>query len=251
MTTPSTSVAGMAGYVVSLPGLTSPDFSSWSLPPLEAPLLWELPTASQGLPGVGRSIQIRVTTERHARAQLVQGPRGLAQGLRCRPHQHCAHLRWHCLSVSHHLASHQLRTNRRYSRQASPLGGESLSTPPWIKLPPLVVKAWRTMGDRGLEGGEMVANLPVTPGECKRRQVGRCLVRKVISPPGQHQMFPQPQHLREPRLSRVVSQGLHPMILHNWLPNTVVQGGRRTLSMCLRSTTSIKLPPIRRQSGSG
>ena len=37
MTTPSTSVAGMPGYVVPLPGLTPPDFSSWSLPPPEAP----------------------------------------------------------------------------------------------------------------------------------------------------------------------------------------------------------------------
>ena len=35
MTTPSTSVAGMPGYVVPLLGLTPPDFSSWSLPPPE------------------------------------------------------------------------------------------------------------------------------------------------------------------------------------------------------------------------
>ena len=37
MTTPSTSVAGMPGYVVPPLGLTPPDFSSWSLPPPEAP----------------------------------------------------------------------------------------------------------------------------------------------------------------------------------------------------------------------
>ena len=37
MTTPSTTVAGMSGYVVPPPGLTPPDFSSWSLPPAEAP----------------------------------------------------------------------------------------------------------------------------------------------------------------------------------------------------------------------
>ena len=79
MTTPSTSVAGMAGYVVPLPGLTPPDFSSWSLPPPEAPLSQGLPTALQELPGVGRSIQIRAATKRQARAQLAQGPRGLAQ----------------------------------------------------------------------------------------------------------------------------------------------------------------------------
>ena len=143
--------------------------------------------------------------------------------LRCYPRRCCAHLRWHHLSISHHLASHQLRTNRQYSHQASPLGGESLLTPPSIKLPPLVVKARRTVGDRGLEGGEMVANLPVAPRECNRRQVGRHLIRRVISPPGQHQMFPQPQHLREPRLSQAVGQGLCPMIPHDWPPNTIVQ----------------------------
>ena len=79
MTTPSTSVAGMPGYVGPPPGLTPPDFSSWSLPPPEAPLPQGLPTASQGLPGIGRSMQIRATVERHAQAQLVQGPWALAQ----------------------------------------------------------------------------------------------------------------------------------------------------------------------------
>ena len=37
MTTPSTSSAGMPGYVAPPPGLTPPDFSSWSLPPPEDP----------------------------------------------------------------------------------------------------------------------------------------------------------------------------------------------------------------------
>ena len=43
MTTPSTSVAGMPGYVVPLPGLTPQDFSSWSLPPPEAPYPGDYP----------------------------------------------------------------------------------------------------------------------------------------------------------------------------------------------------------------
>ena len=73
MTTPSTTVAGMPGYVAPPPGLTPPDFSSWSLPPPEAPLSRGLPTASQGLPGIGRSTLIRGAVERHARAQLVPG----------------------------------------------------------------------------------------------------------------------------------------------------------------------------------
>ena len=77
MTTPSTSVACMVGYVAPLPGLPLPDFSSWSLPPPEAPLPQGLPAASQGLSHIRRSIQVRATVERQARAQLAQGPRGL------------------------------------------------------------------------------------------------------------------------------------------------------------------------------
>ena len=79
MTTPSTSVAGMPGYVVPPLGLTPPDFSSWSLLPPEPPLPQGLPTALQGLSHIGRSIQVRATVERQAQAQLAQGPRGLAQ----------------------------------------------------------------------------------------------------------------------------------------------------------------------------
>ena len=37
MTTPSTTVSGMSGYVAPPPSLTPPDFSSWRLPPPEAP----------------------------------------------------------------------------------------------------------------------------------------------------------------------------------------------------------------------
>ena len=37
VTTPSTSAAGMSGYVVPPPGLSPPDFPSWSLPPPETP----------------------------------------------------------------------------------------------------------------------------------------------------------------------------------------------------------------------
>ena len=79
MTTPSTSVAGMPGYVVPLPGITPPDFSIWSLPPPEVPPPWGLCAAVQGLSCVGRSIQVRAVAERQARAQLEQCPRGLPQ----------------------------------------------------------------------------------------------------------------------------------------------------------------------------
>ena len=85
MTTPSTSVAGMPGYVAPLPGITPPDFFNWSLPPPEAPLPQGLPTVSQGLSHIGRSIQVRAAAERQARAQLAQGPRGLAQPAQTQP----------------------------------------------------------------------------------------------------------------------------------------------------------------------
>ena len=85
MTTPSTSVAGMSGYVVPPLGLTPPDFSSWSLPPPEVLPPWGLPAALQGLSHIGRSIQVRAAVERQARVQLVQGPRGLAQPAQTQP----------------------------------------------------------------------------------------------------------------------------------------------------------------------
>ena len=124
-------------------------------------------------------------------------------GLRCHLRQCHALLRWHHLSVSHHLASQQLHTSRRYSHQASLPGGESLSTPLPTKLPPPVVKVLRATGDRVLEVGKTVADLPVTPGERKRsppsrRQVGRHLIRRVISPLGYLPTFPQLQHPKYP-----------------------------------------------------
>ena len=85
MTTPSTTVAGMSRYVAPPPGLTPPDFSSWRLLPPEAPPSGGLPAAPQGLPGVGRSLMMRGTAERNARAQMVQGPSSLAQQAQTQP----------------------------------------------------------------------------------------------------------------------------------------------------------------------
>ena len=132
----------------------------------------------------------------------VYGPQ--PNGLRCHLRWCHTHPRWHRLSVSHHLAGQQLCTSRPYSWQASLLGGESLLTPLPTKLPPLAVKALRSTGDRGPEDREMVADLPVAPGECKRRQVGRRLVWRAIFPQGQHQMFPKLPHLKVLRLNGMV-----------------------------------------------
>ena len=53
MTAPSTTAAGMSGYVPPPPGLPLIDFSNWRLPPPEAPASRGLPTAPPGLPGSG------------------------------------------------------------------------------------------------------------------------------------------------------------------------------------------------------
>ena len=53
MTTPSTTVAGMSGYVAPPLGLTLPDFSSWRLLPPEAPHLGDYPQLHQAYLGLG------------------------------------------------------------------------------------------------------------------------------------------------------------------------------------------------------
>ena len=85
MTTPTTSVVGMPGYVPPPLGLTPPDLSIWSLPPPETPLPRGLPAALQYLPPIGRSRQLHATLERHVRAQLVQASLALAQQAQMSP----------------------------------------------------------------------------------------------------------------------------------------------------------------------
>ena len=79
MTTPSTTAAGMSGYVAPPLGLPPIDFSSWRLPPPEAPPSGGLPAAPSGLPGVGKAAMLRGAIERNARAQMAQYPGSLAQ----------------------------------------------------------------------------------------------------------------------------------------------------------------------------
>ena len=85
MTTPSTTAAGMSGYVAPPLGLPPIDFSSWRLLPPEAPASRGLPAAPSGLPGVGRSTMLRSPIEKNARAQMVQCPGGLAQWPQTQP----------------------------------------------------------------------------------------------------------------------------------------------------------------------
>ena len=243
MTTPSTSVAGMPGYVVPPPGITPPDFSSWSLPPPEAPLPQGLPTVLQGLSHIRRSIQVRAAVERQALAQLAQGPRGLAQSAQTQPTS--APCTPQMAPPLHQPPPWWPAT---LYQQVVQLPGKSIGrgvtfNPSVDKTAPAGGPSSQNCGRPTTRGwgdsGQSVSH----PRGCKRRQVCSCHIRRVISPPGQHQVFHHPWHLKEPRLSRAVSQGLSPIIPHDWLPNTIVRDGRRTLSMCSGSTT------LRRQSG--
>ena len=78
-TAPSTTAAGMSGYIPPPPGLPPIDFSNWRLPLPEATASRGLPTAPPSLPGVGRSIWLRGTAKRIVGAQMAQCPGGLAQ----------------------------------------------------------------------------------------------------------------------------------------------------------------------------
>ena len=85
MTAPSTTAAGMSGYIPPPPGLPPIDFSNWRLPPPEAPASRGLPTAPPSLPGVRRSVRLRGVAKRIAGAQMVQRPGGLAQQMLAPP----------------------------------------------------------------------------------------------------------------------------------------------------------------------
>ena len=246
MTTPSTTVSGMSGYVAPPPGLPPIDFSSWRLLPPEAPPSGGLPTAPQGLPGTRRSLMMRGTAERNARAQMVQGPGGLAQWAQTQPMSVPCTPQMVPPLCQPLVATH---TSRQYSCQRSPPGGEWLPTPSQVKLPPRVVQVHRTTGDLQLEGGEMVVDPSVTQEVCRRRRVGSHHVRRAICPPGQCQVFHHQWHLKGHSLSEEV--GLRPptMIPLNWRQNFAALDGKRTLSMCSGSNTNTTLPPLRRQSG--
>ena len=81
MTAPSTPAAGMSGYLPPPPGLPPIDFSTWRLPPPEAPV-YRGPTAPPNLPGVGRSAGLRGTVKRITGAPR---PGGLAQQMPALP----------------------------------------------------------------------------------------------------------------------------------------------------------------------
>ena len=73
----STSMGGMPGYVVPPPGLTPPDYSIWSMPPLESSLPEGLPGSPWYRPPIGRAAQLRAALDRQAQvlwAPALQAP---------------------------------------------------------------------------------------------------------------------------------------------------------------------------------
>ena len=169
MTSPSTTAAGMSGYVPPPPGLIPIDFSNWRLLPPEAPASRGLPTAPPGLPGVGRSIRLRGVAEKNTGAQMVQHPSDLAQRtptpptlVPCMPQTAPPH----CQPP---LAGRPRCISRRYNCQSSPRGGGLLLMPPQIKLLPWAVPVHRTTEELTREGGEVAADPSVTQEACRRR----------------------------------------------------------------------------------
>ena len=249
MTTPSTSVAGMPGYVVPPPGITPPDFSSWSLPPPEVPPPQGLPAASQGLSHVGRSIQVRAMAERQAWAQLAQCPRGLVQPAQTQPP--VAPCTPQMVPPLHQPPPGWPRTQ---CPQVVQLPGKSTRrgvtfNPSTDKTPPMGGPSSQDHGrptTRGWgDGGQSVSHprgvqetASVQP-PCKEGDLPSGSMPSVPPPVAPERTPPQ--------------QGGWPKTSHHvpcdWRQNSTARGRRRTLSMCSRSTTNTTLPPLGRWSG--
>ena len=169
MTSPTTTAAGMSGYVPPLPGLTPIDFSNWRLLPPEAPASRGLPTAPPGLPGVGKSIRLRGMAKRIVGAQMAQRPGGLAQQTLTLPT--LALCTPQMVPPLHQPPPGQLAM--LYQQVVQPpkksMGRRVTPDHPQIKLLPWVVRVHTTAEDLTLEGGEAVANPSVTQEACRRR----------------------------------------------------------------------------------
>ena len=74
VTTLSTSMGGMPGYMAPPPGLTPPDFSIWSMPPLEASLPKGLPVSLRYQPPIGRAAHMRAIPDRQAEVLWAPAP---------------------------------------------------------------------------------------------------------------------------------------------------------------------------------
>ena len=78
VTTLSTSMGDVPGYVAPPPGFTPPDFSIWSMPPQEASLPKGLPASPRYRPAVGRATHMRATLDRQAQVPWALVPQAPA-----------------------------------------------------------------------------------------------------------------------------------------------------------------------------
>ena len=226
MTTPSTTAAGMSGYLAPPLGLPPIDFSSWRLPPPEAPASRGLPAAPSGLPGVMKSLMLRGVAERNTRAQTG----GLAQWAQTqststpRMPQMVPPLHQPLPERPAMLYQQAVQLPKKFT------GRGVASNPSADKTAPGAVHVHRTAEDLPLEGGEMVADPSVTPEACRGRRVCSHCIRRAICPPGQCPVFHHQWHLKEPRLSMEVSQGPPSVIPCDWQQNFAAVVGRSFLN---------------------
>ena len=261
MTAPTTTAAGMPRYIPPPPGLPLKDFSNWRLPPPEAPASRGLPTPPTSLPGVGRSIRLRGTAKRIAGAQMVQSQGSLAQWMPtppmplpcmpqmalplCQPPPGLPAMSAPCTPQMapplHQPPPGKLAMpyQRAVQLPKKPAGRGVTSDPPWMKLPLWVAQVHRTIEDLTREGGEVVADPPVTPEACRIGQVHSHCIRRAICLPGRHPVVHHHhQHLKEPSLSGEVSQGPPSAIPCGWWHTFIAVVGGRTWSISSGSTTN-------------
>ena len=204
------------------------------MPPPEIPPPRGLPVAPQGLPGIGRSEMIKSAVGRYARAQLAAGPRAPGQHVLAPP-----------MSVpsAPQVAPplHQPRPNKAATpyQQAVQVPGKSTGRGVTVDSPsdraaPTASQTTQDCGRQQTSGGVTEASRPVTPGVHE----------------GQHQMYPQLPPRKSLRLNEAALQRPQALTLHCLWQNSAAVGGRKTLSMCSRSTISTTYkPPTGRLNG--
>ena len=248
MTTPSTTSAGMSGYVPPPPGLPPIDFSNWRLPPPEALASRGLPTAPPSLPGVRRSIRLRGTAKRIAGAQMAQRPGSLAQRMPTPPMSVLCMPQMAPPLCQPPPGWPAMPYQQAVQPPKKPAGRGVASDTPTDKTAPM---GSASSQDRGRSNKRGQGGSGRSVEACRKRRVHSHHIRRAICPPGRRPVFHHHQHLKEPSLSGEVGQGPPSAIPRGWQQNFAAVGGRRTWSIFSGSTTNSTLPPLRRLNGQG
>ena len=151
-------MGGTPGYVAPTPGLTPPDFSIWSIPPLEAPLPPGLPASLRYRPPTGRATQMRAAIERQAQLLWAQVP--LAP-----PPQAPQMVPPLCQPLPSSGSQPATPYQQVVQPPSKPKGGESPLTPLLINLWLWVVKTPMVVAGRELKAKVTTPGPPVLPRE--------------------------------------------------------------------------------------